>query len=168
MKPAVTVFRLAAIVTIAIGLSGCFVGKREFISAAEADFPYEEITFVELGQKEPTTLVRKDGAYRSLEEDNDAQIRLKRVAPDTYVAQAAGKEDGKMVYLFTTLKVDNSANVVRAYKSIAEDDDEGPGLYTCQEDNICFDSLKPYVDHALKAIADKEDPDATYRILSVK
>ena len=65
-------------------VSACFVGKTEFIAAADADFPYEQITFTEVGQNDPTTLVKRDGAYRPLEEDNDSTIRFKKIAADNH------------------------------------------------------------------------------------
>lgn len=160
--------RVAAIALLAALLSGCFSSKRELISAADAEFPYDEVTFAEVGRKEPTTLVKRDGAYRALEEDNTAAFRFKKVAPDTFVVQASGNDNGKNVILYAILKIDNRANVVRAYKSVADEDDKGPGLYACEDDYVCFDTLQPYVEYALKAITAGAEPDATYRILSVK
>lgn len=160
--------RLAAIVFLATLLGGCFASKRELISATDAEFPYEEITFTEVGRNDPTTLVKRDGAYRALQEDNSAAFRFRKVAADTFVVQASGDDNGKKVILYAILKIDNRANVVRAYKSVADEDDKGPGLYACEDDYVCFDTLQPYVDYALKAIAAGAEPDATYRILAVK
>ena len=165
--PYLTVFRTALVAVLAAMLSGCFVGSREFLTAADAEFPYKEITFSEIGQNESTTLVMRDGAYRSTDEDNPSSFLFKEVAPDTYVVQASGVEDGQKSILFAMLKMDRDADVVRAYKAVAGDDEKAPGMTPCDE-GLCFDELQTYVDYALKAIADGAKPDATYRILSTK
>ena len=163
-----TARRLVLLSLLAVALSGCFGSKKELISSKEAEFPFEEISFSEVGRNEPTILVLRDGAYRSLEEDNPVAFLFKKIAPDTYVTQAMGEEGGKKSYLFAVLKVDGRTNLIRAYKAEAKDEEKAPGLYRCMDDTLCFDTLQPYVDYALKAIAAGEEPDATYRILSTK
>ncbi len=162
--------RLVLPAVLLLGLAGCFTSDGPLLTAEKADFPYQKITYAEEYSDAQTVLQRTDDGYVAVSDDAEPVIFLfQKVADDTYLAQVSGKDNtGAAQYLYAVLKIDTAGKTAKAYKAVSDDSDTGPGREACGDGLICITDLQAYVDFALKAIADGEEPETTYRIINLE
>ena len=165
--------RLLAVV-VCLAATGCFQSTREFISAAEAEFPFESITYRTTDDDQPYTLSRAGDAYRP--ENEDTTVRLKKIADDMWLVQTAFVDDGRQVYLYGVAVLDAGGTGFKVHKALAEADDRDPavlakyGLALCAEepDNVCPTSAETYVSYVRDRIAAGDTPSNEFEIIERK
>jgi hypothetical protein len=148
--------RLIAAIIVCLAVAGCFQSTEEFIPAAEAEFPFETIT------------------YRTA--DEDTTVRLRKIADDTWLVQTAFVDDGKTLYLYGVAVLDAGGKAFRVYKAIAEAGDRTPavlakyGLAACdvEPDNVCLSSADTYLAYVKDRIAAGDAPSNEFEILERK
>lgn len=166
--------RLIAAALTCLALTGCFQSSTEFIPAAQAEFPFETITYRAVDEEDAYTLSREADSYRP--ENEDTTVRLKKIADDTWLVQTAVVDDGKTVYLYGVAVLDAGGKSFRVYKALAEDADRDPavlaryGLSICSDeaDNICPPSVETYLAYVKDRIAAGDAPSSEFEILERK
>jgi hypothetical protein len=100
--------RVALLAALTLGLSGCLVSEGPLIAPGEAAFPLPDRVNAERfspnSDKNGWTHQAYDSAYRSGStyvvkregSDDETVLTFKRVAPNTFIAQANGSEGGYM------------------------------------------------------------------------
>jgi len=155
-------------------LAGCFTSERPLINAADADYPFESLTYMRTDGGEEITLERAaDGYFPTAEGKTADKLLLKAMGDDLYVAQVAAPNSDGSRFLYGLIKVapDRKAFVVGA--GMAEDADLEavragvPGLRICEQDDdtICIDSLEAYLAYAREARTGAETP---HTILNIR
>ncbi|MEP0944214.1 MAG: hypothetical protein ABJH63_19765 [Rhizobiaceae bacterium] len=142
-------------------LSGCFVSERPLISAAEADYPFQSITYEFPGEDDRVTLVRTGESYTAPAEEGDGKLLLKQISDDTYVLQIEFLEGGKPSFLFALAKLAADKKSLVLIKPFAQEADlevarrGDHGLKPCAADPdvICLTTLDGYVKYALDSDA---------------
>ena len=165
--------RLIAILAC-LALGGCFQSSREFISAAQAEFPFQTLTYSARDEEESFTLARRGDAYQVSGEDTE--VRLKTVGARSWLVQTHVVDDGQSLYLYGVAVVAADGKSFEVYKSIAEPDDRTPavlakyGLAVCatESDNICPSSADAYVSFVTDRIAAGDPPSDRFEILERK
>ena len=166
--------RLIAAIIVCLAVAGCFQSTEEFIPAAEAEFPFESITYRTADDDQSYSLTREGDSYRP--ESEDTTVRLRKIADDTWLVQTAFVDDGKTLYLYGVAVLDGGGKVFRVYKAIAEAGDRTPavlakyGLAACDDepDNICLSSADTYLAYVKDRIAAGDAPSTTFEILERK
>ncbi len=164
----------AAVVLASLALAGCFTSERPLITAADADYPFESLTYMRTDGGEEITLERAADGYAPTSEGETAdRLLLKAMGEDLYVAQTAAPNSDGSRYLYGLIRVapDRKAFVVAA--GMAEDADleavRGgvPGLRICEQDDdtICIDSLEAYLAYARETETGDETP---HTILNIR
>jgi hypothetical protein len=166
--------RLIAAALVCLAAAGCFQSTEEFIPAAEAEFPFETITYRTTDDDQSYSLTRDGDSYRP--ENEDTTVRLRKIAADTWLVQTAFVDDGKTLYLYGVAVLDAGGKGFRVYKAIAEAGDRTPavlaryGLAACDDepDNICLSSAEPYLAYVKDRIAAHDTPSNEFEILERK
>ncbi|MEP1208238.1 MAG: hypothetical protein ABJM29_08365 [Rhizobiaceae bacterium] len=151
--------RSAALIGVLLMLSGCFVSTVPFISAAEADFPFQSITYEFEGEDDRVTLVRVGDAYTAPDEQGDSTLLMKALKNDLYVVQASTRDGESRVLLYSVIKLAADKKSAELIRPFAESEDlmaaaQGRfGLQTCPQDDrmVCLTSLQAYIDYALSS-----------------
>lgn len=166
--------RLIVVLLAGLVLAGCFQTGQEFVSAAEADFPFESLTYRTDDDDETYTLVRKGDAYRS--EEDDTTVRLKNIGKDSWLVQTAFVDEGTTLYLYGIAVMAPGGKAFKVYKVLAEDADRDParmakyGLALCPDDdeNICLPSADVYIAYVRDRIAAGDEPSGSFLVLDRK
>ena len=166
--------RPAASLAACLLLAGCFTSEQPMITADNADYPFESLTYMRTDGGEEITLERAAGGYAPTSEgETSDRLLLKAMGEDLYVAQTAVPNSDGSRFLYGLIKVapDRKTFVVAA--GVAEDADLEavragvPGLRICEQDDdtVCIDSLEAYLDYARKAGTGDETP---HTILNIR
>lgn len=161
--------KLAIITALLIGLTGCFKSGEALINADNADFPFTTLTYVEAGGDDKITLERDGDRYLNIAENEGAYVRLQTISENLYVVQITTTDSGQSSYLYGLIRVAPDRKSFEIVKGFAGSGDleaarQGqPGLSVCDDDMICVESLKSYVDYARAAPA--ADNPAKFQIL---
>ena len=67
--------------------SGCFFSDTPLINTAEADYPFQTITYEFPGEDDRVTLVRTGVSYTAPDESGDGKLLIKKLADNTYLLQ---------------------------------------------------------------------------------
>lgn len=167
--------RTAALACISLGLSGCFTSEQPLVSAGDADFPFESLTYHQADSEDRVTLLRVSDGYRPASEaDADDRVLLKAVGEGLYVAQvrAPGSDEGR--YLYGLIRVANDRMSFVMTASEASETDLAAvragvaGLFICKDDRhlVCVDDLVGYADYAQTEGAGKTSQ--KYDVLNVE
>jgi hypothetical protein len=165
---------LAAIALVSLSLAGCFRTVEPLISAGEADFPFETLTYVEARGGDEITLVRAGDEYRPANEDIADRVMFKALDTNLFLVQLLSMETGEPAYLYGLIRLSpDMKSFVMAASVAAKDDlaavrDGYAGLALCDEDpdTVCIEELDAYKAYALQ---DKVMSKATaYRIIRMK
>ncbi len=153
---------------VALGLAGCFTADEPMVSDDQAVAPYGKITFWQADSPEDKTEFAREGkAYVAQTDDSTIALRFRDLGGDLYLAEVTGDRDGKIIRLYSLVKLDTAANTAATYKSVAEDSDARPGMTPCHRediDAICIENMDAYIAFARKAIDDGAKPDTTYQV----
>jgi len=166
------IVRFCLLAVVAFSLSGCFTSKKELVTAANADFPFKTITYIESGSKKPTTLTRTGNRYIDTSSKEKSYIRLKKTGKNSYIGQIAGKSGDKIVYLYAIIKVSADkktftlSKAVAGKKDIAAAQKGHSGMSVCSDDSVCISTLEGFAKYARKSPSAKDDI-STYRILAI-
>jgi hypothetical protein len=166
--------RLITAIIVYLAVAGCFQSTEEFIPAAEAEFPFESITYRTADDDQSYSLIREGDHYRP--ESEDTTVRLRKIADDTWLVQTAFVDDGKTLYLYGVAVLDAGGKAFRVYKAIAEAGDRTSavlaryGLAACdnEPDNICLSTADTYIAYVKDRIAAGDAPSTTFEILERK
>ncbi len=119
-----------AILALALGLSGCLVSEEPLVAPGEAAFPLPDRASAERfhpdgnngwAHEANDTAYRAGAAYIVTRENGDEmEMTLKRIAQDTFIAQAKGS-DGGYLYGFLVFK----GSTIYEYAPDCEDFDAG-------------------------------------------
>jgi hypothetical protein len=172
-RAAMQLFRVVAVLPLALLLAGCFTSDKPLIGPGEADFPFKSFTYHEVGDDSPETFVRSGEVYVPSPNPNEGgavELKFKKLPSGHYLAQLTGDRNGnnEVMYLYAVIALDEPAKTARAYKLMRRDEDVGPGLRDCPDQRICIDDLAAYVALAEAAIAADGKPDATYQITATE
>lgn len=164
--------RILMLAFLCFGLTACFTSAEPLIGSADAVFPVERIVFVEVSQPETRQVWTRKGdvyAYRPDEKDEqEANMRLKTIGDNLYVAQMEFTEQGRAERLYAVLRADLPAKRVFSYAAIKPDAfTTQPGLRLC-DSNVCIDDLDAYVAYAKSRIDAGVAPDAEYQIIEME
>ena len=101
---------------ITFALAGCFTSENPFITPDNADYPFQSITFVNVGEpaeeEEQITIIRNGDTYVEQAEGDDSQYHLVRIALDMYVAQLAEEGyKGKVKFLYGVVQIENGTTM---------------------------------------------------------
>ena len=101
-----------AVLIIAVVLSGCISSKTPLISPQNADYPFQRITFIALGDKDKgkeadrITLLRPGDVYVELNKEDAERYLFKRVADDLYIGQVSEMDDeGELQLLYGVVQI---------------------------------------------------------------
>ena len=103
-------FRFAILGFAALALQGCFVSTDPLLKAADADFPFQKLSFE--GESKTVVLSREGDLYKIQNDDDAPTYLFKKVEENLYIGQAAGKnKKGKpeTVYGIVERRGDNLA-----------------------------------------------------------
>src|SRR5690606_25402295 len=103
--------RLIAVAIVCLAAAGCFQSTEEFIPAAEAEFPFESITYRTGDDDRSYSLIRDGDSYRP--ESEDTTLRLRKLADDTWLVQTAVVDEGKTLYLYGVAVLDAGGKAFR-------------------------------------------------------
>jgi hypothetical protein len=161
---------MALAVSLAMGLSGCFISETPLIGPEDAVFPYETISYKQPSDEKPEKLVRQGDSYVITAADSSAtvEVRFKDLGDGLYLAQFSGEDNGKVSILYSVLKVDFDKKTAESYKAVGKDEFVREGLRKCGDGTLCIDDLDVYLELARSAIAAGEEPDVTYEIISTE
>jgi hypothetical protein len=170
MRAAMNRWMMALAIPLAMALGGCFISEKPLISAEEAVFPFETVTYKQPNDDTPEKLVRQGDSYVITAADSSAtvEVRFKDLGDGLYLAQFSGNENGKISILYAVLKVDFDKKTAESYKAVGKDEFVREGLRNCGDGTLCIDNLDVYLDLARSAIAAGEQPDVTYEIISME
>lgn len=84
-----SIVRVAVLVLAAVVLQGCFVSTAPLMTADQADFPFQKLTFK--SESKSVTLTRDGDLYRIKEDDDAPTYLFKKIGENLYIGQAAGK-----------------------------------------------------------------------------
>ncbi|NKB54233.1 MAG: hypothetical protein GKR97_18815 [Rhizobiaceae bacterium] len=140
-------------------LSGCFKSQVALISEADADFPFQSITYEFDGEDDRVTLVRVGNSYAAPDEQGDSTLLVKMMKPDLFVIQASVKDGTSREYLYALAKLSGDKKSIELIKPYAEQEDrkyaeaENSGLTLCDDDPqlVCLTDLQSYVDYAVSS-----------------
>ena len=133
--------------------------EAALISAAEADYPFQTITYVRAGEDDKITLERVGDRYVSPLEKDKAWLRLKALGNNLFVAQIADVNDGVPFHLYGFIKLAPDKTSFDVIKGVADPEDRmaaedgKAGFSVCPVDksHVCLGSLKGFIDYAMKA-----------------
>lgn len=148
--------RMLAFSTL-LGLSACFTSDKPLISIAEAEYPFQSITYEFPGEDDRVTLVKTGDSYTAPEEEGDGKLLVKRISANTYVLQIEYEDSGKPAYLYTVAKLAADQKTMKLFKPFAEQSDleafstGNHGFESCRNDpdTACITDLDLFVDYAL-------------------
>lgn len=151
--------RLIAIVALAVGLAGCFMSSAELISADEADYPFQTMTYTPDGEDDNVTLERAGDRYLAAGADDKVSVRFKALGNDKFVVQITDIKETGPLHLYGFIKLAPDKASFELIKSIAEPADlkaaaaGEAGFATCpgDDDSVCITTLKGFVGYAMKA-----------------
>ena len=151
------------LLAVLFGLTGCFKSSVPFIDEAEADFPFQTITYEFEGEDDQVTLIKIGNAYAAPDEQGDSTLLLKVLGNNLYVVQATIKEADSSYYLYALAKLSldgKSAEILKPYAQKEDHDVAEQGKYgfkLCSDDDgvICLSNLQDYIDYALMPSQDE-------------
>ena len=152
-----TLAKLVCLSTLFL-LTACFTSSDPLISTAEADYPFQSITYEVPGEDDRVKLVRTGDSYTAPEEQGDGKLLLKQISEDTYVLQVEYQDDGKPAYLYSVARIAADRKTIKLFKPFAEESDlealstGNYGFKACVEDPdiACVNNLDLYVEYALE------------------
>src|SRR5262245_15862764 len=124
------VFRIVALLPLALLLAGCFTSDKPLIAKGEADFPFKSFTYQEVGEDSPETFVRAGDVYTPKPgAGGGVELTFKKLPSGHYLAQLTGdrNDTSEVMYLYAVLVLDEAGKTARAYKLMRRDEDIGPG-----------------------------------------
>ncbi len=102
--------RLSLVLVALVGLSGCLHSEKPLITAEIADYPIADVTKFSKtslegkAEAEPNVVVRREGDLYVFDAEGESEPmkgRMKRIAPDTYLAMAMQDDKGWLYALYT-------------------------------------------------------------------
>lgn len=110
-----------AVVTLVLGLAGCFKSEAPLIDKSSAVYPFDTAE-IKVGD-EPPQIIKRDGdVYRFVEEGKPAEgsLLFHKIADDLYVVQDSPK-DSQTTYLFAKRTDENTVVVQSDCRNIDPD-----------------------------------------------
>jgi len=154
------IIKIIVIALLSVSLTGCFKSDVALISAGDADYPFEIITYVRVDDDDKITLKRVGDRYVNIAEKDKAFVRMKALGDHMFVAQITELKDGKPFHLYGVIRLAPDRTGFELIKGVAKPNDltavrDGKvGLSICPEDDdmVCIGTLKGFVDYAVTAI----------------
>ncbi len=154
-------------------LAGCFKSDVALISQADADFPFQSITYEFDGEDDRVTLVKVGNSYAAPDEQGDSTLLIKMLELDLFVIQASIKDGDSQEYLYALARLSTDRKSAELIKPFAEREDRDTietgvsGLALCDGDQqmVCLSNLQSYIDYAVASNANEKK---IIRILALK
>ena len=154
-------------------LSGCFKSSVPLVVPAEADYPFQTITYEFAGEDDRVTLVGVGDSYEAPNEQGDGRLLLKKVDEGIFVLQAEIRDEDDPGFLYALARLAQDGKTAEIILPYARKSDHlaaqrgEAGFRPCSDDDdsVCLTDMAKYVEYAL---AKKPDTKRLVNILHMQ
>jgi len=141
-------------VSFVLGLAGCYRSNAPLITAANADFPFNNLTYQPQGSSDPVKLERQGNRYVASNKKQQAILLMKSIGQNRYVVQVSAQSKTEMVHLFGVITVSEDRKTFSLTHSYVVDFERAAivnaheGLSPCKTpegDMVCLAELDAFI-----------------------